>query len=290
MGKKFLSLAVFILFVFALIPNGNALYTDQKSIMLDVEQGESVRFYVYMEGTGSSEISHLGDMPESWISHPTYTNTGEWLEITIDVPSDAEIRNYNEVLKADGIVTTKLTMFVNVPLEEKFTAIQNKLSIVEGNQGDMEGKVDDVIEELGVLDGTMADLWSEVSEVKGNQISATEMESQFSAETQALQSRIEGLESERADLEYENKQLNDLTGMVGMNSSTIGFLIGAVVGILAAVLYFRILPNIGGFSGGHGGKVSGASGIVKAVKVSASAPSSKRIRNRSEFRYDYRKR
>ncbi|RLI96383.1 MAG: hypothetical protein DRO99_04525, partial [Candidatus Aenigmatarchaeota archaeon] len=231
-AATFILLAIFAL---AIVPNASALDTNQKTVLLTVERGEDVRFDLHMIGGGSGDITHSGDI-DSWISHPTSIADGEWLEVTVSVPNNAEVGSYNAAIKADGNTITKLTVIVIESSYEKFNQVQNKLNTIREEQEDAEARTNEILSEVSSLSTTIADLWDEVADIKANQQEVDEVESDFNTQKQLLQSRISELERQKTELEQENTQLSEITGSVTMNWSSIGFALGAIVGVLVAII------------------------------------------------------
>jgi len=320
MGRKlvlgFLAMmAVLIVSNIVLAPGASALEADQKVVMLTMEQGSEVEFHLYMSGGGTEDITHSGEI-NSWVSHTSSISSGEWLKIRVSVPNDAYIGSYNENIKADGTVITRLTVIVVAPFSESLILIQDKVDDMRGDQNDLESNVKEMIEHVTIVEGAIADLQSAVSEVDSRQKEISDVESSFDAEIQLLQERIAELESENAGLEDENRELDELTGMMTVNWSSAGFVLGVIITIVVVMLLFKGAPNLrrisSGLSSGLGRLVpkrrasqpSGSSqpaeeemrigepGEVEEPMESQtrSRPSQVRVRGRGEFSYKFRPR
>jgi|GEM_PF-3191212 len=302
-GKVFLVLAVML--SLAMASGASALDSDQKTVILDMEQGNTVQFYLYMSGGGTADITHSGDIND-WVSHPDTISSGEWLEIEVSVPDDADIRSYSENIRADGSTVTKLTVIVTAPISGKLSSIQSKIENVMDEQDDLEEYIEDRLDETNAkmitLETAVSDMNDFMNEMNELQKDVSEVESQFSADKQMMQQLISSLEAENTELEQENIQLNDLTGMVSVNWTGAGFALGVIFVIAVIVLYLKVGPRIGSFSVPKFGGGSGAAKrprsrepeeITEAESMpafNASGSSHKRIRGQDDFRYSFKPR
>jgi len=275
-GKLILSLVVVLSLTIA--ASANALDSDQKSVILTIEQGKTVRFFIYMSGGGSAEITHTGDI-NKWVSHPDSISSEEWLEVKVEVPGDADLKSYKENILADGDTVTKVTVIVTGPVTGKLSTIQKKIETLISEQDDLEDYIHDKIGEnnakISHLETAMSDMTDDVNEMTNIQKDVSETESRFSADKEILQQMIAKLESDLSDMEQENKQLNDMTGMLTVNWSSAGFAFGVIVVLAAILLYFKGKPKLASF---------GVSGITKRFSGSSrtSGTRSKPIQNREK--------
>jgi hypothetical protein len=299
-----LILAVFAILSIALISNANALDSDQKSVILTVEQGKTVYIYLYMSGGGSADITHSGDI-NNWVSHPDTVASGEWLEIKVVVPDEAEIKSYKENILADGSVTTKLSVIVTAPYSSKLSSLQNKIDDMIDEQDDLkeyiDGKLDETNAKITNVEVSVADVKDEMTEMKEMQSDVSEVESRFSVDKQLLQQMIEKLEGDKQQLQQENQQLGDLTGMMTVNWGGAGFALGALLVLVVVIIYFKGGPALGSLrKPSFRGKLrrSAESALLqekempKDIEEAEASPSSsrthERIRSQGEFKYNFR--
>ncbi len=304
MGKvhNFLVLGVLAMAFISISGSASALYTDQRNVVLNLEQGQTAWFYLYMEGAGSADISHSGDI-NGWVSHQDEVDSGEWLEVRVEVPDDADVKTYVESIKADDEVISKLTVIVSESVSGKLNTIQSKVNEIEDDQDELIDDQDDIRTEvhdnknrLETIEAAVSNMETDVEDIMSCVKDNTNAENQLSEQIDRLESEVSQLESEKQALESENSDLNELTGMATVNSSGIGFILGAVIGIIIASLYFRGLPGggIGSFSRtSDSSRISSAAPEKDLEPVVEETPAKKaghdRIRGFNEFKYDYRK-
>lgn len=305
-GKLVLSSMLAMMFVISLIStDAGALDADQKSVILTVEAGRTIYVDIYMSGGGSADITHAGDI-NSWVSHVDSISSGEWLEVKIKVPDDADPKSYSEEILADGSTVTKMTVIVTTPVSGKLNTIQNKIEDMIEEQDDLEEyiekKLDETNAKLTSVEIFVSDMKDDVDAMKSVQMEVSEAEERFSVDKQMLQQIIEKLESDKTELETENQQLNSLTGMMSVNWSSAGFALGVIFVIVILVLYFKIGPRVGKISmpkiRGSARKSKGHE-PEKEEKRGPEAESTKepprshktahqRIRSHDEFRYNFK--
>jgi len=300
--RNFLVLGIVALTLLSVSSFASALYTNQKSVVLDLVQGQGVKFYLYMEGSGTSEISRSGDI-DNWISNPSQIGTGEWLEVAVDVPKDAAVKTYYENIKADGSILTKMTVIVREPVTSRLDSIDSKLKELDKNQDTLlddqnkiKSDVDTSRQKINTLEVAVSEIKDDVEDIAGSMKDTSSMEKQLTGQVETLQSEVNKLESENKLLESEKNNLNQLTGMATVNSSGIGFIIGAVIGVFIAVLYFRGIPGnlVGGFSRtSHSRSAASSAKTAIMMEEPLERPSSRsdhdRIRRFNEFKYDYKR-
>jgi hypothetical protein len=244
-GKLLFSSMMALLLVISLIStNASALDADQKSVILTVEAGRTIYFDIYMSGGGSADITHSGDI-NRWVSHVDTVSSGEWLEVKIEVPGDADPKSYSENILADGATITKITVVVTSPVSGKLNTIQNKIEDMIEEQDDLETYLENKLDETNAK---ITSIEIFVSDLKDVQMDLSEAEERFSADKQIMQQLISNLESDNNELETENEQLNSLTGMMSVNWSSAGFALGVIFVIVILVLYFKIGPKVGRMS------------------------------------------
>jgi len=298
-------LVLAVMMSLAMASGAGALDSDQKTVILNMEQGNTVQFYLYMSGGGTADITRSGEI-NGWVSHPDTVSSGEWLEIEVSVPDDADVGSYTENIRADGSTVTKLTVIVTSPISGRLSSIQSKIENVMDEQEDLEEYIEDRLDETNAkminLETAVSDMNDFMNEMNELQKDVSEVESQLSADKQMMQQLISSLEAENTELEQENTQLNDLTGMVSVNWTGAGFALGVIVVIAVLVLYFKVGPRIGSFSvpklgGGSGAaKKSGGREPWETAEAepmpafNASGSSHQRIRGQNDFRYSFKPR
>lgn len=302
--QKFYFTAVLVcLAILMLSVPAMAVYTNQKAINAQVGQGQTVKFYIPMEDQGSNDIIHEGDI-NSWVSHPVTIGSWDWLEVTITVPDNADIRSYTETIKADGNVISKITIYVNENEIPKLNIISTDLDRIEEDTNNIGSSINGFSERIDTMENAISDMQDKVNVMATHQENVDDVRDGLNTQIGLLNQRIFEIENDNSALTTENDELTGISGMLTVNWSSAGFVFGILVGIVAAILYFR-----GGMSGLKF-NMPRFPRIAKSMKSPSShtynsfnnipesdyeepAPNrqkSDRIRELGNFRYDFNKR
>jgi len=230
---------------------------DQKTAYTPpLKAGDSYRFPLYMVGTGGP-VEAAGDMG-SWLSFDkTSVAFGEWLLVTVTVPSGSDPgAKYARVRVAGTDVTVVVVDVVSKSLQDisvMIEALRGNFSAVSNNQDAMKTSIQDTINSMSIdlyeITNSVLTLQTAVSDIQEKQQNLSMVEKAFAVEKQALQkkaddmqARIDQMESKEQGLQQENKQLSDITGkasVITFNWSATTFIVGLIVGIAVVVLYLR---------------------------------------------------
>lgn len=215
------------------------IHDPQEDISLVIEQGGSAEFVLLVFNTESNDFLFPDGEIEDWITfgetHLTEyrcENRGiDWVKITIDVPRDTEVGEYEGEILSDGGYSD-ITVKVVPPVDE-IKSLQD---------------LEDVKEELQAMTESIS---GELNDTKDN------LQGRI-AEISEYQQNLTGLEEELGELREKSQELEEtntqLTGQVASGGSAqIG--VGIVIGIIIVILFLyrgRLAKSLRGARRGSG--------------------------------------
>ena len=226
---------------------------SQETITLTMERGSSLSFFLLVnevyeevvldaEGEVSDWIS-FGEGEEAEIIIPQSFQTNIVM-VTISVPDDVELDEYDAITRVDG---RKLqTLRIKVTLELSDAKAYSKLSDVDEEVGQLEEKVEGMSGSLNNMRVQIATLEEQVSEkmqeIYEYQRDVTALEDEkvrLETENEDLGQDLEELQSKSQELEASNTQLNEMTGMLVGTQLPGMFFGGVIIGVIIVTLVVK---------------------------------------------------
>ncbi len=218
---------------------------SQKQMEFVVEQGGSAEFMLILIGTGSDTLFPGGGI-EDWVSFGEehfafyeYDNAGiSWVKITIDVPPQTEVGEYDGSILSSGDYSD-ITVRV-VPQLDEIKSMQD----LEEMKEELQAMTESITQELNNNKDELQDRIAEIS--------------QYQQDLTGLEAELAGLREASQELEETNTQL---TGQVA-GGAPAQIAAGIVIGIIIVILYLgrggiaKALrsakrPSTGGVEGGE---------------------------------------
>jgi ElaB/YqjD/DUF883 family membrane-anchored ribosome-binding protein len=239
-------LSVLLILSFSVSVSAADIYDDQEDISLVIEQGGSAEFILTVFNTESNDILFPDGDIEDWISFGEShlalyecENRGiDWVKITIDVPADTAVGEYEGLILSNGDYSD-ITVKV-VPRLDEIKSMQD----LEEMKEELQAMTDSISQELN---STKGDLQGKIAEI-----------SQYQQNLEETEAELAELREKSQDLEEANTQL---TGQVA-GGAPAQIAVGIVIGIIIVILYLgrrgiaRALrsarrPSAGGAEGGE---------------------------------------
>jgi peptidoglycan hydrolase CwlO-like protein len=226
---------------------------SQEDMKLTMERGSSFQFFLLVNDV-EEEVTLIaeGDI-EDWVRFgegklaemnitPTfYTSV---VLVTVTVPDDMELGEYEGVINADNAKLASLE--IKVTLELSDAKAYEQLSDVDKEVSGLKDKVESQTDslnsmriQLATLKKEVSDRMEEIYEYQRDLVELEDAKSALETENSELQQDLESLQAKSDDLEESNRQLNEMTGMLVGTQLPGMFLGGVILGVIFVTLVIK---------------------------------------------------
>jgi len=216
---------------------------SQKSIALTMEKGSLIEIPVVIQDVSKvAEISTTGEITDwvrFWGNHTTYDIfPGQtYILVTIAVPEDTSLGEYEGVIKAGSETLTKLRIKVSIKLED--AKAYQEMDAVDKQINTLRDRISDLTSDIRMLRVQVVTLQynmtKKVEEIYEYQKNLDELEK----ENTNLKENLQEAEKKYTEFREENKKLSSLTGSLVSTQIPGMFITGIVLGVITMVLAFR---------------------------------------------------
>jgi len=227
--------ALLIVFIFLLqIGYAGAVYIpeSQQKFTVVIEQGDEYKFPLVIQNieetkdvSSSGEISAwMGFGKDNENNYTIYPSIITILPVTISVQNNTEIGEYTGSIKAGNEIISDITVKVTLPVSD--VRVLQKFSDIDKKVESLKYQVQKISENItGEINLTEETLLEKIAALK------------------RYEEDIAKLEKERSELQktidyLENREIG-FTGQMAGGISTIGFIIGLIVGIIVTFLFIK---------------------------------------------------
>jgi outer membrane murein-binding lipoprotein Lpp len=230
--------AVLFLFAVLAVPQACALEVidNQKNIELTIERGDSYEFPLLLQNVQEKRtLSSYGDV-SGWVrifgvEEFEVNPAMGYVMVSIEVPSDIELGEYEGVIRSDGTAVSKIR--VKVTLELSDVKAYEKLSDVDKEVGTLQEKVSTLTSDISSLRTQVATLESEVSQKMEEIYEYQKDLNELEANNEKLEKELTDLRGKYEEAEVSNEELNEITGMLIGTQLPGMFLGGLILGAIA---------------------------------------------------------
>jgi myosin heavy subunit len=254
-ARLFFSLLALSLSLIFLFPVASALDVppSQEDIILTMERGASLPIFLLVNDVDEEVTLKADGEIENWVRFgedkeaelnitPAYYTTV--VLVTVSVPKDAELEEYEGSINADSRKLSSLR--IKVTLELSDAKAYEQLSDVDEEVNRLREKVESMADSLNSMRVQIATLEEEVSskmeEIYKYQKDLTALENEkndLEEENTALAQNLQDLQTKSDELEESNKELNELTGMLVGTQLPGMFFGGIILGIIVVTLALK---------------------------------------------------
>lgn len=216
---------------------------SQKSMTLTIEKGSSLEMPVVIQDVSEvTEIKATGDIADwvsFWGNHSTYDIfPGQtYILVSIDVPDDAKLGEYDGTIKAGSDTVSRIRIKVTIKLAD--AKAYQEMEAVDKQVNSLKDRVSDLTSDIKMLRTQVVTLQynmtKKVEEIYKYQRDLSELEKDNSELKESLQE----IKNQYAEVKKENEKLNSLTGSLVSTQIPGMFLVGIVIGVFAMLVTFR---------------------------------------------------
>jgi len=249
-----LSLLGVSLSLILLIPVASAVSVDesQESIVLVLERGTTYEFPLLAQDIEKTATIKASGEISDWIAfgedkdseyeiYPSYLTK---VLVSITIPDDAELGEYEGEIEADSMKLSSLE--IKVTLELSDAKAYEQLSDVDEEVGRLKEKVESMTDSMNSMRVQLATLEEEVSDkmqdIYAYQKNLTALEnekSRLESEKAEIEQNLKNLQAKSEGLEESNRQLNEMTGMLVGTQLPGMFFGGIILGVIAVTLIVK---------------------------------------------------
>jgi len=225
----------------------------QDSMVIVIERGQTFNFILNLRDINTAGTLRFTGAIAGWSvfssnmspEYQIYPATFNEIPVTISIPKDQELGEYDGEIVLDGVATLS-KIKVKVTLELSDAKAYQKLSEVDKKVGTLNEQVGSLTDMIGSLRRQIISMEEEVSdkmeEVRLYQKNLTMLENEnkaLKADKARLEESNKILQQNAQNLETSNRQLDELTGMMATTEIPGMFMLGMIIGILCVALVVK---------------------------------------------------
>jgi hypothetical protein len=224
----------------------------QKNITVNLEQGEEYSFNLILKNITARIDVTTGGNASAWVTYgeghtDTYTITNlvdQTLKVTVFVPSSAETKNYEAVIK--GNEDTISTIYIGVTeafgesfedLQTEVTRLKKEISDLRSQQGEMQSRLNEVKagqketgEKTDIVEDLVKGIDDKLNTIQSFQDDLRLWREDYEKQREEMQVRID-------EMEEKNKELTELTGALSIQGTSLTLLL---IVIVAGLLFYAL--------------------------------------------------